>query len=156
MNAKLLIENRTITPYSGVPTPKPALNPNFADSDAKNQHILSRPDEIFLRAFIGTTSPLKVFSFGGVVIPFPYAFPEAINAQFDRLRKKPCTPLLSEPKIVGLLPAPTPSRIGQVIAIAGLSQTCTIENVFDKWDETWVQVRHPYGIATRKLSEIGD
>ena len=64
--------------------------------------------------------------------------------------------LLPAPNIVGLLPAPPPSRIGQVIAIAGLSQTCTIERVFDKWDETWVQVRHPYGIATRKLSEIGD
>ena len=60
------------------------------------------------------------------------------------------------PQTVRLLPSPPPSRIGQVIAIAGLSQTCTIERVFDKWDETWVQVRHPYGIATRKLSEIGD
>ena len=62
--------------------------------------------------------------------------------------------LLPAPKIVGLLPAP--SRIGQVVAIAGLSQTCTIERIFDKWEETWVQVRHPYGVGYRKLSEIGE
>lgn len=72
----------------------------------------------------------------------------------NTFKKEPL--LLPAPKIVGLLPAPTPSRIGQVIAIAGLSQTCTIENIFDKWDETWMQVRHPYGIATRKLAEIGE
>lgn len=77
--------------------------------------------------------------------------------------------LLPAPKIAGLLPAPKPVTaytdvtherytIGQIIAIDGISQTCEITRIFThaSIDGTWITARHPYGVTTRKLSEIGE
>ena len=122
---------------------------------------LNQVSELFLRAFIGTSSPLKVFSFGKVVIPYPMAFPELVFAEFDRMKHmrafqvKQDTPLLPAPQIAGLLPAPKSSyTIGQIVPVSGISQTCELTQVFDQFGSTWARLKHPYGVAYRKLSSL--
>jgi len=66
--------------------------------------------------------------------------------------------LLPAPHIAGLLPAPKPSHIGKTVAVAGLSQTCTIIKIYDYEGEQIAMLEHTHGmrmVAHRRLATLG-
>lgn len=60
------------------------------------------------------------------------------------------------PQTVRLLPAPHPA-LGKTVAIPGLSQHCTIVDVFEAHGDTYAKLTHAHGTpidAYRKLSDL--
>ena len=105
---------------------------------------------IFLRAFIGTSSPMKVLQVGNNVIPFPMAFPR--ETRYTMRRYKRSQPAKT-PAVIHL-PAPTHSLIGKTIHVMGVHPSCKIEAVFERFGDTWAQLNHPFGVTYRKLSDL--
>ena len=116
-----------------------------------------KPDQntiIFLRAFIGTSSPFHKLQVEGNVIPFPMAYPREVRYLMRRFqRSQPAR----TPKVIEL-PAPEQTLAGKTIPMPGFAQQCTVTQVVQKWGETRVQVSACIGkhhmIKTVKLSEL--
>ena len=100
--------------------------------------------ECFLRAFIGTSSPIRWVTVHQTTIAYPMAYPRELRFLMKRALRSQCA---QTPDVI-YLDAPAshcPVSVGDTLPLAGFAQVCTVTAICEKWGQTWVTVQAQIG-----------